>query len=73
MKRILIAIRKITMLTVDEWEENNIDLGDEIFEPVFENWLDTIYGPFRKLAAYKGTKSGQLLHPDFCEVLEFVL
>ena len=60
------------MITITEWENKKIDLGDEIFEPVFERWEHGLYGSFNKLVAYKGVESGKLLHPDFKEVLESV-
>ena len=57
-------------LTVDEWEEKNIDLGAEIFEPVFEVWFDTLYGYYDRLVGFRGVESGRLLHPDFDGILE---
>ena len=58
------------MLTVEEWERSKIDFGNEIFEPIFEEWLDNLHGPFMKCVGYQGTESGRLLHPDFSNILE---
>ena len=60
------------MITVEEWEQGRIDLGDELFVPVFEEWFDNLFGPFQKCVAYRGTKSGKDLHPDFVNILELI-
>ena len=63
---------KIVMYTVSEWEEGKIDFVsvDEIFLPVLEEWWDNLYGPFLKCVAYCGVRSGQVLHPEFGNILE---
>ncbi len=58
------------MLTVKEWEEKQIKLGDEVFLPVFEKWLDTLSGPYLKVVGYRGVQSGQMLHSEFGNILE---
>ncbi len=61
------------MLTVKEWlEESGSDFVNEVFLPVFEEGFDNLHGPFLKCVAYRGKQSGQLLHPDFGNILESI-
>jgi len=60
------------LLTVEEWQDKKIDLGDEVFDPIFEEWRDTTHGPFQKIVVYRGRESGRLLHPDFGDILESI-
>lgn len=58
------------MITVEQFDSEEVKLTDEWFNPVFKDSWTMIGIPFKKIVAFKGQETGTLLHPDFDDILE---
>jgi hypothetical protein len=60
-------ILEVSMVTVNQWENGEVNLTDEYFEPVF-----IFFGIFQmRLSHFVGLKTGTVLSRSFADVLEW--